>query len=241
MRTTTLGLALLVVLASAPMVAFAQDEKPTHFTADLGYVKTGGNSDVTTLSAADKLEHVSGRWKLTQDAGAVWAETDGVESAGRYGFQLRGDRALAERLSAYALAAWKRNTFAGISHQFDEGVGLVFKVIAAKPQALDLELGASLIQRNPTIGPDDSFVSARTGARYTYDFSEKSQLAVGGYYNINLEDTEDSDGQGNISLTAPVARSMALKVGYDVLYRNRPLPGLEKTDTTVTVGIQIII
>jgi putative salt-induced outer membrane protein YdiY len=41
-----------------------------------------------------------------------------------------------------------------------------------------------------------------------------------------------------VSLTAPVAGKLALKVGYDFLYRNKPLPGLEKLDTTFGVGVQ---
>jgi len=32
--------------------------------------------------------------------------------------------------------------------------------------------------------------------------------------------------------------SLALKVTYDLLYRNQPLPGLEKLDTTFGVGVQ---
>ena len=231
--------AVVVLLACLPSLASADEAaRPTKLTADFGYVKTGGNSDVTTVSGADKLEHTSGAWVFAQEAGAVWGETDGVESAGRYGFGLRADRNLNARLSAYGLAGWRRNTFAGISRQFDEGVGLSWKAVVTKPHSLDLEAGVGLNQRTTTLAEDQDFGTARGAAVYGYDFAQKSHFEARGAYLLNLKDTEDSEGNARFSLTAPVAGSLALKVSYDLAYRNKPLPGLEKTDTTFGVGIQ---
>lgn len=232
-------LAAALLLAALPSLASADEAaRPTQLTADFGYVKTGGNSDVTTVSGSDKLEHTTGAWAFTQEAGAVWGETDGVESAGRYGFSLRADRSLNARLSAYGLTAWRRNTFAGISRQFDEGVGLSWKAVVTKPHSLDLEAGVGLNQRTTTLDEDQNFGTARGAAVYGYDFAQKSHFEARGAYLLNLKDTQDSEGNARFSLTAPVAGSLALKVSYDLAYRNQPLPGLEKLDTTFGVGIQ---
>jgi putative salt-induced outer membrane protein len=231
--------AVAVLLAAFPSLALADEPpRPTKLTADFGYVKTGGNSDVTTVSGSDKLEHTTGAWAFTQEAGAVWGETDGVESAGRYGVSLRADRNLNARLSLYGLAAWRRNTFAGISRQFDEGVGLSWKAVVTPPHSLDLEAGMGLNQRTTTLDQDQDFGTARGAAVYGYDFAQKSHFEARGAYLLNLKDTQDSEGSARFSLTAPVAGSLALKVSYDLAYRNRPLPGLEKLDTTFGVGIQ---
>ena len=232
-------IAVVLMLVALPSFAAAQEStRPTRLTADLGYVKTGGNSDVTTVTASDKLEQKNGDWAFTQEAGAVWGETDGVESAGRYGFGLRADRSLGPRLSAYGLAAWRRNTFAGISRQFDEGVGLSWKAVITKPHSLDLEAGLGLNQRTTTLNQDQNFSTARGAAVYGYDFAQKSRFEARGAYLLNLKDTDDSEGNARFSLTAPVAGVIALKVGYDLSYRNQPLPGLEKLDTTFSVGVQ---
>src|SRR5262245_8454701 len=233
----------IVAVVAAPAlygVAAAQDSKPTKLTADFGYVQTGGNSDVTTVTGGDKLEHRVGPWLFTQEAGAVWGETNGVESAGRYSFGLRADRSLNQRLSAYGLASWMRNTFAGIDRQFDEGLGLTWHAVMPKPNLLDLEAGAGLIQRRTTLDRDENFTAARTGALYAHEFSEKARFEAKGSYVVNLEDSEDTQGDARFSLAAPVAGSLALKLSYDVFYRNRPLPGLEKVDTTFSVGVQAI-
>lgn len=237
MRLARSAIAFVLAAAALPALASAED-KPTTLVADFGYVQTTGNSEVTTISGTDKLVRRAGPWSFTQEAGAVWGETEGVESAGRYGFGLRVDRGFNERLSAYGLASWRRNTFAGISRQFDEGVGLAWHAVTAKPHTLDLEAGAGLNQRRTTLKQEDSFGTARGGALYAYDFAEKSRFEARGAYLVNLEDSEDSEGNARMSVTAPLAGSLALKVSYDLNYRNKPQPGLEKLDTTIGVGVQ---
>src|SRR5580765_368968 len=109
MKTIRFAALLIVAVAALSRAATAADApRPTKLTADFGYVRTGGNSDVTTVSGSDKLEHTSGPWLFAQEGGAVWGETDGVESAGRYGVGLRADRSLNARFSLYGLAAWRR-------------------------------------------------------------------------------------------------------------------------------------
>ncbi len=238
MHRSRLALTLFLSVFAPVVVVSAQEAKLTKGTVDFGYVQTSGNTEVTTFTGADKLEHRSGAWLLTQEAGAVWGETDGVESAGRYGASLRAGRDLGPKFSAYGLASWKRNVFAGISRQFDEGVGLEWHVITNKPHNLGLEAGVGLSQRLTTLLDEESFSTARMGGSYAYEFSEKSKFEASGAYVVNLNDTEDGDGNAKLSLTAPVAGKLALKVSYDFLYRNKPLPGLEKLDTTFGVGVQ---
>lgn len=238
MRLARLATPLLLTVALMPAWASAQDAKPTKLTTDFGYVQTSGNTDLTTFTGTDKFEHRANAWLFTQEAGAVWGETDGVESAGRYGASLRADRELGAHLSAYALASWRRNVFSGISRQFDEGAGLAWHAVAQKPHTLDFELGAGLSQRLSTLAVQDDFGTARVGTTYKYEFSEKSKFEAGGAYVLNLNDTDDGDANARVSLTAPVAGKLALKVGYDFLYRNKPLPGLEKLDTTFGVSVQ---
>src|SRR5512140_804299 len=168
-----LALAAIVLLA-APRPAAADDaapEKPTKFALDGAYVKTGGNTDVTSISGGDKLAHTSGSWIFTQEFRAIWGETDGIETAGRYGASLRGDFHLAPQLSAYALGSWRRDAFAGITRQYDEGVGLSWHAVATKQHELDLEGGVGLLQRLDTQHAQDDFSTGRAGARYKYSFT----------------------------------------------------------------------
>jgi putative salt-induced outer membrane protein len=231
--------ALLISGSQRP--AIAQDvapDKPTKVAADAAYISTNGNSEVTTISGGDKLEHKHANWLFTQEARAVYGNVDGVETTAKYGAGLRGDYLVSQRLSSYLLGTWRREPFAGISRQFDEGVGLSWHAVVSKPHEVDLEGGAGLSQRLDTLHDQSDFGTARAGARYKYSFTEKAFLETKGSYLFNLKDADDSQGYGSVALIAPITGGFSMKFGYDVSYRNKPLPGLKTTDSSFSAGIQ---
>lgn len=233
----------LAALLTAARAARADDAaaatRPVSATAKLGYVQTGGNTEVLTLLAGDKLTWSTGHWLLAQDADAVYGRDHSVENAGRYLVGLRGDYKLSERISPYALTSWRRNTFGGINRQFEEGVGLVFHAIAPKPQQLDLEGGVGLKQREDITHVEDDFSTARVAGLYKYFFLEKSSFLLSSAWVVNLKDTGDSELDSHAALEAPVTGGISLTLGYDSLYRNQPLPGFKKADWTVSAGLQV--
>jgi putative salt-induced outer membrane protein YdiY len=208
-------------------------------TADAAYVNTAGNSEVQTLTGNEKVEYKSGKWLWTQDAAAVWGTDDGVENAGRYYAGLRADYAVATRLSLYGLATWRRNTFAAIKRQFDEGLGVSYHVLIPNPHQLDLEAGAGLSQRENTLGESDDFSTGRLAALYRYYFREKTYFEANGIYLANFEEPDDYEYDIKSALVAPLSGILALKLGYNYHYRNQPPAGVKTWDSTFAAGIQV--
>jgi putative salt-induced outer membrane protein YdiY len=236
---------VIAALVALPLLApsvFAQDQapvKPFKATADLGYVGTKGNSEVQTLTANDKLEWKPGRWLVTQDGAAVWGSDHGVENAGRYFVGLRGERELISDVSAYVQGGWRRNTFAAISRQFDESVGLAFHALKPNPNQLDFEAGVGLAQRRTTLGVQDDFSTYRLAELYRYYFREKTWLDLNGIYLGNFENSNDYEWDLTSALVAPVSGLLALKIGYNYHDRNAPPPGIKKWDSTLSAGLQV--
>ena len=244
MTRASLAPIFLLILALAPR-AFAQDEapaeKPTKLTADLAYIQTDGNTEVTTITGGERVEHKLTNWAFMQEARAVWGETDGIETAGRYDATLRGDYLLTERVSTYLLGLWRRNVFAGISRQFEEGVGLSWHAVTGKkPHVLDLEAGGGLLQRRTTLDTNEEFATARAAILYQYYFTEKAYFEARGAHLLGLEDSDDSQTEARLALLAPLGRSFSVKLGYDFYFRSEPLPGLEDLDTTLSAGLQFV-
>jgi hypothetical protein len=154
----------LVLFASSAAADDPAPEKPVHATANVGYVQTGGNTEVVTLLAADKLEWKQGVWRYSQEGAAVYGQDHGVENAGRYGFDLRADYSLSSRVALYGLGSWRRDVYAGVQHQYDEGAGVVYHAIVPIGRP-GIKL-ASVTQRRSTVPDDES----RDGAwpRYQY-------------------------------------------------------------------------
>jgi putative salt-induced outer membrane protein len=234
-------LVALALLAVQPSVSVAADEpeKPLKVTGDLGFVSTDGNSDVQTLTGNDKVEYKTGQWLFTQDGSAVWGTDHGAENAGRYLLGLRGDYTLTERVGLYGLGTWRRNTFAGIARQFNEGVGVAYHALIPRPQQLDLEVGTGLSQRRTTLGEDEDFSTGRLAALYRYYFKEKAYVEAGGEYLANFKDSDDYEWNTKTSIVAPLGGFLALKVGYNYQYRNAPPDGFRKWDSTFATGIQM--
>ena len=235
------ALLLAVSLTIAARPSTAQDvaqTKPTKNAADAAYISTNGNTETTTISGGDKIDHKTGDWLFTQEARATWGKADGQENVGNYMALLRPDYLISEKLSAYALGTWRRDVFSGISREFQEGAGLSFHALTGPTNQVDLDAGGGWVQRKDILGGQDTFSMARTGARYKHGFTEKAYFEARGAYLFNLEDGDDSQGNAALSLVAPIAGKFAMKLAYDVFYRNKPLPGFEKTDTTFGAGIQ---
>lgn len=239
-RHALLLAALGCLLSSRPVAAADEPPaKPLKAAADFGYVSTAGNSDVKTLTSSDKVEYTSGRWLFTQDGAAVWGTDQGVENAGAYRLGLRADYELVERIGLYALGSWRRNTFAAISRQFDEGVGLVYHALIPEPQQLDLEAGVGLSQRRNIFGVQDDFGTGRLASFYRYYFREKAYVEAGGAYLSNFKNSDDYETDAKAALVAPLGGMLALKVGYNYHYRNAPPAGFRQWDSTFSSGIQL--
>ena len=240
LATRALVPALVTLALLGRGVAAADDAppKPLEAKANVGYVQTGGNTDVLTLLASDKVVWRQPSWTYTQEAGAVYGEDHGQENSGRYLASLRADRNLTPRASLYALADWKRNFFGGVNRQFDEGLGVAYHAILPKPHLLDFEAGVGLLQRRTTLPTDERFATARFATHYEYFFTEKATAEAALEYVMNLDDTENSDLNGRAALVAPLAGGLSLNFGYNAQYRGKPLPGLEHLDWTVSAGLQ---
>ena len=233
------ALPLLVMLAPPLRAQGEPPPKPIKATADLGYVGTKGNSEVQTLTASDKFEWKPGKWLVMQDGAAVWGTDHDVENAGRYFVGLRGERELIPHVSAYLQGGWRRNTFAAISRQFDESVGLAYHVLTPNPHQLDFEAGVGLAQRRTTLGVQDDFSTYRLAENYRYYFREKTWFDANGIFLGNFDNSNDYEWDATAALVAPVSGLLALKVGYNYHDRNAPPPGIKKWDSTLAAGIQI--
>ena len=244
-RCRAMFFSLSLLIGLAPCSARAQDatppeEKPTKITADLAYIQTDGNTEVTTITGGERIEHKITNWSFQQEARAVWGETDGEETAGRYDATVRGDYLLSERISTFLMGVWRRNEFAGISRQFEEGVGVSYHALVGRPHVLDLEGGGGLLQRRTTLDTNDEFATARAALLYQYYFAEKAYFETRGSYLLGLEDSDDSQMEARLALIAPLGGSFSVKLGYDIFFRKEPLPGLEDLDTTLSAGLQFV-
>lgn len=240
-RAAFLGVLTIGFTAVSVMAQTADTTKksPIKFTGDVGLVNAAGNSDVTTLNVGDEVDYASGPWKAAQTFSVVYGKNEGVVNASLWRATLRGDRALSDRWSIYALTAFDRNTFAGFDRRFEEGAGAAVQLVRQPRDQLSAEAGISIVQQHSITGLNDNFPSARIAALYQHNFTKLAFFKQAAELLPDLKTSENLRVNTESDVVAPLSQHISLKLSYVIRFDNLPEPGFKKTDRLLTSGIQI--
>lgn len=237
-RVRALLLAALGALSGRS--AWAQESNPVRLTVDLGFVSTSGNTEVTTFNMGEKLTYTTGRWMFGQAAAAIYGQTDGSSTAEQYDAALRAEYSLGPHFLSFAGVTWYRNTFAGITSRFVEGVGLGWRTIQAARDTLRLDAAITSNQETNLALVQSTFAASRASLAYKHLFGASTAFTEVFEWVTNLEDTEDQRIVSETALTAPISKQIALKATYTIRFDNQPEPGFKDTDRVFTTGLQIV-
>lgn len=237
MRRSRFLLAVLLVLAAAPAAAWGED-KGWRDEAELSFIDTSGNTDVTTLSAKNTLivplsDRMTGTWKL----GALYGRSQGVRNAESYFTELRGDYSFSEQYYSFANAGWFKDTFAGIDARYYVGAGLGYKVLAGPAHFLLGEAGVTGTREETTDGRDRDFLGARLFGKYEYRFTEKNRFSQSLEVLFDFDELDNWNVVSETALVSSLTGSLSLKASYVVKYDNEPVPGLKDTDAVLAVAL----
>jgi putative salt-induced outer membrane protein len=239
------ALALLTLAAAPALAAQAPTPPPpakrVEFLGDLGYVATGGNTNVTTYNIGEKILFRPGPWLFTQNLGVIYGKSAGVVNASSIAAGLRSDYTIAKRLALYGLGKFQHDSFAGIKRRWEESAGLSAKVLDTATDQFSFELGLGLIQQTPTSAADTAThsVAARTAGVYRHNFSKTAFAQQSIEILPNLTQGDDYRINSETSVSAPISSHIALKSAFVVHFDNMPVPGFKSADRIFTSGLQI--
>lgn len=239
------ALAFLTLATAPTLMAQAPTPPPpanrVEFIGDLGYVATGGNTNVTTFNIGEKILFRPGIWVFTQNLNVIYGKSDGVVNASSIAAGLRADYSIAKRLALYGLGKFQHDSFAGIKHRWEESAGLSAKVLDTATDQFSFELGLGLIQQTPT-NPGDTAthtVAARTAGVYRHNFSKAAFAQQSIEILPNLTQGDDYRINSETSISAPISSHIAFKSAFVIHFDNLPVPGFKSSDRIFTSGLQI--
>jgi putative salt-induced outer membrane protein len=218
-------------------------EKRWRDEAELAFVDTGGNTDVTSLSAKNLLKYqftdaLEGAWKL----GALYGETDGEKTAESYFTELRFDYLFTEQLYTYASAGWIQDEFAGIDARYYAGPGVGYKFLAGPKHFLIGETGLNYVIEDYTDGTDRDYIDGRAFAKYEYAFTEKNRVSQSLEFLYDFDDSDNYRVTSETAVVSALSDYVSLKASYLIKYDNEPVPKtLKETDTTLAVTLVVNI
>jgi hypothetical protein len=228
-------------------------------TVALGLIALTGNSQTVTFSTNGALERKSPDWIWGIKAAAAYGQATPAAGGASQVTALagnllaRGDRRFTDALSLYLLLGIDADHLKSIEARpiaeiglsqiwFDEKVGDLQK--SSFKTDLGLRAGHEYrFQYYPTQKdlPDVDLLAPRVGLAYRYAFSKDVILTEEASALVNL--IGETSGRtlmiSTTKLSSHLTTSVALGVGFVVSHDTQPPPPKVKTDTALTVGLEV--
>ncbi len=235
--------------ASAPAPVKSWSDK-----ASLSFVSVGGNAHSQSLGFANDYKVTSGDTSFQFNVAGVRVNTGTVSRSATgatldqavvvenrtntttteaYMALLRLDQKITDRFFWFGAASWDRNRPAGLDNRYKGVIGVGTLWANDDRTKFRTDYGVGYTKEDPlfkTPGYRDSFATWQLGAKLeqkvylTSAFT--SELAVSG----SLRESREWFGAWKNSFTTNISTRLALKVGYDLNYRNIPN----------TVGVDVV-
>lgn len=243
------GVVLVMAAVASPAIA---DEGTTEAPASpwqgalgFAYLATGGNSDTQTFGLDFKMEREPTPWGVEIVALFNRADEDSVKTAERYYAGVRVKRALSDRFDLFAGVSGEKDVFAGIDPRYLVEAGVVYKALVGPTHLLSFDLGVTWTDETRVMTLDDGsevetgvdYVGAVAGLAYEWKISETASLYERLVYYPNFDESGDWRLTSDTGLQASVNSWLAVKLGYEVRYRNEPIGDNDDTDTTTKVSL----
>jgi putative salt-induced outer membrane protein len=230
-------LAGVIVIFGMSTGAQAEDGKWKD-EAEVTFVDTSGNTDVSTLSAKNTLtvpitEKTKGTWKL----GALYGKSDGETNAESYSTEIRLDHSYTERLYSFGYAGWFRDRFAGIDARYYLGAGGGYKFLIGPKHFLLGEGGGSYTVEEFTDNTDNDFPGGRFFGKYEYHFNEKNKFTQSLELLLDFSKFKNWNLNSETAIVSALNSWLSLKASYEVKYNNDPINTVKKTDRILGVAL----
>ncbi len=235
-----------VILGLSAFPAMAQEaedagEAPEPiWTGSLGlaYLATTGNSETSTFGLNFTTERRPTPWGLTITGRFNRNEDDGVLTAERYSLGGRARRALGERWEFFGGLSAEKDEFAGFDLLLLAETGVTYRALMGPKHHLSFDAGVTWTDENRIEPePDVDFLGAVLGLDYEWKISDNSSLIQALDFYPNFDESSDWRLTSMTALQSAVNSWLAVKLGYEVRYRNQPIGDNDDTDTTSTASV----
>jgi len=260
---------LLAALAcgslAAQQAAPAPPPRPWSDKASLSWVSVDGNARSQSFGFADEYKYTWSDATLAFNAGGVRVnsttfnrtafgpdlnnvtvqETDTTATtAENYYANLRYDHTITDRLFWFGAAGWDRNVPSGIDSRALGTGGAGYWWVKEDRAKFRTDLGLGYTKITPVLetpGFEDSFGTWSFGASFEKKFLAASLFTSNLQVTDSLKDSKDYLGVWQNALTVSMSTHLALQVGYNLTYKNKPASvGVDVVQTPVAAPPVVI-
>ena len=236
-----------VMLASSLLVsgnvlaeeAKPADKSPWTSAAELGFIRTTGNTETQTTALKVDVAYEVDKWRHTGHAEGYGTSSEddtgkNVVSAERYELSGKSDYKFNEHDYVFGLVKLKDDRFSGFEYENTVAAGYGRKVIKQENMELDLEIGPGVRFFKVDDGESDSEALLRLAGKYWWKITANSKFTQ----DIIVDIGEDITSTESITgIQANINSSLALKFTYTIRNKSEVPVATEKTDTEAAMTL----
>lgn len=256
-----LAVALAASALVAPVLVAQTPEPPKSPWSDkaaLSYVAVGGNATSQSLGFSNDYKYAWSKASIAFSLGGVRVAATTVDrtalgpdlasaavtetrttktSTESYFANLRYDHHLSDRLEWFGAGGWERNIPAGLKARYTGIAGLGHWWVKEDRTKVFTDAGAGYTKETPvlsTAGTDNAFATFRFGAKVEQKLFDASVFTSELAVSDSFKDSQNYLAVWRSAFTTNLSARLALKVGYDVTYKNKPaFVGVDVVQTPV--------
>lgn len=218
-----------------PAAAAGSDATPWAATGSLGFIRTRGNTQSTTLNFKGALGRHVGHWNNVLKGQANYANSDSESTANSWqiGNELR--YSLSERSYLFGTLKYSNDHFAGIRERFSEAVGYGRHVFKTPTQELDLGMGVGANQER--VAGSRKFVTEPMvvfDGAYIWTISSNAQFSQTLHVEAGARNTFVNPVT---ELKLTIIGNLFATLDYELRYNTTVPAGAVHSDTITTVSI----
>lgn len=232
------GLGAFPALAQEAADAAEAPESIWSGSLGLAYLGTTGNSETTSFGLDFTTERKPTPWGLAITGKFNRNDDDGELTAERYYLGGRALRALGNRWEVFGGLSAEKDEFAGYELRLLVEAGVTYKALMGPKHHLSFDAGVTWTDEDRIAPePDVDYMGALLGLDYEWKISDNASFTQALDFYPNFDDSADWRLTSLTGLQAAVNSWLAVKLGYEVRYRNEPIGDNEDTDTTSTASV----
>ena len=227
---------------SANAIAAEEEEKKSPWTssAELGYVRTTGNTETQTTSLKINAVYEVEKWRHTGRTEGFGQKSqdsttgESVVSAERYELFGKSDYKFNEHDYAFGLVRLRKDRFSGFEYENIISAGYGRKVLKQDNMELDLEIGPGMRFFKVDNGTSEDEALLRLAGNYWWAITDTSRFTQ----ELSTDIGEDiTSSQSITGIQANINSTLALRFTYTIRHKSKVPVGTEKTDTETAISM----
>lgn len=216
------------------------EPRPSYWRVALGagLAITGGNSDTSTFNASYDITYdPKTKYIFKSDALLLRGTNNDKLAINRFGMNIRNEYRLRDGFFTYGHVQYLRDEFKQIDYFVAPSGGLGYTVVNSPDGTLVFDAGVGgVAEKNPGRAVFRSG-AVTAGQKLTRNISRTAAVTQSAYALWKTEDFSDALYTFVLGLSASVSTRTQIKIELVDVYKNKPVTGVKKNDTSVVVSL----